>query len=237
MSLDIKYYFEHPERFPLRGFLDGLTRTSDILAKVSAELPGLLASPGVAGNFGELKSEDVHLYGGYHIGAGTIVYNGVTVIGPVYIGEGCEIMPGAVIRPYSVIGDGCAVGHGSELKRAVLFGGAKVASLAFVGDSVLGASARIGSGTVTANRRFDQSNMTLKLDGVSHELGGDYFGLVLGDSSRVGANCVTQPGTHIGPYTWVLPATSVRGFIPREKRVYAKTELTLEDSAMVELKP
>ncbi|MDR2357776.1 MAG: hypothetical protein LBD92_06840 [Oscillospiraceae bacterium] len=235
MSLDIRYYFEHPERFPIRGFLDGLSRTPDILDKAKTCLPGLLALPGVAGNFGETTSGDVRLYGDYHIGARTVIYNGVTVIGPVYIGEGCEIMPGALIRPYSIIGDGCAVGHGSELKRAVLYGGAKVASLAFVGDSVLGASARVGSGAVTANRKFDQANITLRLDGALRDLGDDYFGLVLGDSARIGANCVTQPGAHIGPYTWVLPTTSVRGFIPREKRVYAKTELTLEDGGMVEL--
>jgi bifunctional UDP-N-acetylglucosamine pyrophosphorylase/glucosamine-1-phosphate N-acetyltransferase len=237
MSLDINYYFGHPERFPIRGFLDGLSYTPEILTKARTELSKFLALPGAAGNFGEMKSDDVHLYGEYRIGAGTVVYNGVTIIGPVYIGENCEIMPGAVIRPYSIIGDGCAVGHGSELKRAVLYGGAKIASLAFVGDSVLGASARIGSGTITANRKFDQTNVTLKLGGVPRDLGDSYFGLVLGDSSRLGANCVTQPGSHIGPYTWVLPSTGARGFIPREKRVYTKTELILEDGGMVELQP
>ncbi|MDR1216985.1 MAG: hypothetical protein LBJ99_00170, partial [Oscillospiraceae bacterium] len=119
MSLDIKYYFGRRERFPIRGFLDGLTYTYEILEKAETELDGVLAAGGVSGNFGEMKSGDIHLYGSCHIGVGTVVYNGVTVIGPVYIGDNCEIMPGAVIRPYSIIGDGCSVGHGSELKRAV----------------------------------------------------------------------------------------------------------------------
>jgi bifunctional UDP-N-acetylglucosamine pyrophosphorylase/glucosamine-1-phosphate N-acetyltransferase len=237
MSLDISYYFKHLELFPLPGFLNRLSSTREILQNIADALRGALAQPGASGNFGETASDGVRLYGDYHIGAGTVIYNGVTIIGPAYIGRECEIMPGAVIRPYSVVGDGCSVGHGSELKRAVLFSGAKVASLAFVGDSVLGASARIGSGAITANRRFDQAGVTLRLGETRLDLGGDYFGLVLGDSARIGANCVTQPGTHIGPYTWVLPMTNARGFIPRERRVYTETRLASEDNPPVELKP
>ncbi|MDR0861569.1 MAG: hypothetical protein LBN30_02170 [Oscillospiraceae bacterium] len=237
MSTEIDYYFCKPERFPISDFLEGLKTPSDILARAKTYLAETLVAQNVQENFGTLKSEDVHFYGNYHIGAGTVIYNGVTIIGPVYIGENVEIMPGAIIRPYSIIGDGCAIGHGTELKHAVLYGGAKVASLAFVGDSVLGASARIGSGVITANRKFNQSDVTLKLGGEKHALGGDYFGLVLGDASRLGANSVTQPGTHIGHHTWVFPMTNVRGFIPSEKRVMTKTELVFEDNEVLELKP
>ena len=41
----------------------------------------------------------------------------------------------------------------------------KVASLDFVGDSILGKSTRIGSGCILANRRFDQKNIEIKIDG------------------------------------------------------------------------
>jgi bifunctional UDP-N-acetylglucosamine pyrophosphorylase/glucosamine-1-phosphate N-acetyltransferase len=237
VSTDIGYYFGHPERFPLPGLLDGLVHAHELLTRVRDELDGLLAAPDAAVNGGETPGGGVSVHGKCHIGAGTVIYSGVTIIGPVYIGRDCEIMPGVTIRPYSVIGDGCNVGHGSELKRAILFGGAKVASHAFVGDSVLGASARIGSGVITANRRFDQSRVTLRLDGERRDLGGDFFGLVLGDSARVGASCVTQPGTHIGPYTWVMPMTCVRGFIPRGKRVLSTSGFTVEDGEIVELAP
>ncbi|MDR1299943.1 MAG: hypothetical protein LBJ84_06830 [Oscillospiraceae bacterium] len=233
MTLDIGYYFEHPEKFPISDFLNGLLRPAEILEKARATLDGTLArlNPSRAPDGG------VRVYGTCHIGEGTAIYNGATIIGPVYIGKNCEIMPGATIRPYSIIGDGCKIGSGSELKRAVLFGGAKVASLAFVGDSVLGASARIGSGAITANRRFDQAAISVKLDGARHDLGSDFFGLILGDSSRLGANCVSQPGTHIGPHTWVMPMTCVRGAIAREKRVYTKSELVYDENIPTELKP
>jgi bifunctional UDP-N-acetylglucosamine pyrophosphorylase/glucosamine-1-phosphate N-acetyltransferase len=173
----------------------------------------------------------------YYIDSGTVIYNGVTIIGPVYIGRNVELMPGALIRPYTIIGDGCSVGHGSEVKHTVMFGGAKIASLAFAGDSVLGASARLGSGVITANRKFDQSEVTAKIAGETVSLGADKFGLILGDSSRVGANCVTQPGTHIGPNTWVFPGVAARGFIPENTRVAEERTIRLSPNEPVELKP
>ena len=237
MSVSLEYYFSHLDKFPFPGWFEGIELASEVLAKAKPFLQELLVEPDVRENHGIMKAEAPHCYGNYFIGEGTVIYNGVTIIGPVYIGKNVEIMPGAVIRPGTIISDNCSVGQGSEIKNSVLFGGAKVASLAFVGDSVLGKSARIGSGVITANRKFDQSRATIKIEGEKIDLGSDFFGLILGDSSRLGANAVTQPGTHIGPNTWIFPMTGVRGFIPREKRVYAETALCMTENEVVELKP
>ena len=236
MTIESGYYFKKPERLPLPELMDEGCAAYEVLAGVKPLLSELLTARNAAENFGTLKGGNVHYYGNYHIGEGTVIYNDVTIIGPVYIGKGCELMPGAIIRPYTVIGDNCSVGHGSEVKHSVLFGGAKVASLAFVGDSVLGASARIGSGVITANRRFDQRDIMLKTPGGVCGVGDSYFGVILGDSSRLGANSVTLPGTHIGPYTWIYPLTTVSGFIPSEKRVYHPQTIKMEDNEPVELK-
>jgi bifunctional UDP-N-acetylglucosamine pyrophosphorylase/glucosamine-1-phosphate N-acetyltransferase len=237
MSARLDYYFHKLDKFPIQGFFDGISETHEILQKIKIYLREHIAEPDIKENRAELRGDAPNLHGNYFIGEGTVIYNGVTVIGPVYIGKNCELMPGAVIRPNTILADGCSVGHGSELKHCLLFGGAKVASLAFAGDSVLGASARIGSGAVTANRKFDQTNATLKLDGTRVDLGDSFFGCILGDSARLGANAVTQPGTHIGPYSWVFPLTNVRGFIPACKRVYHAHKTLLEDNEIVELKP
>ena len=238
MSIEIGYYFEHLDAFPFPGFFDDLETPAQILVRAKTFLKALLTDPDVKEMRGTLLAPDsVHFYGNYSIGEGTKIYNDVTIIGPVYIGKNVEILPGAVIRPNTIISDGCSIGHGSEVKHCVLFGGAKVASLAFAGDCVLGKSARIGSGVITANRKFDQSNATLKLDGERIDLGDSFFGCILGDSSRLGANSVTQPGTHIGPHSWVFPSTNVRGFIPREKQVYHQRETVFKDNAVIELKP
>ncbi|MGI6029571.1 MAG: glucose-1-phosphate thymidylyltransferase [Candidatus Heteroscillospira sp.] len=237
MSTQISYYFSHPEKFPFPGYFDDITETWEILLKAKSFLKKALTEPDVRENRGEVRGDAPNLHGNYFIGEGTVIYNDVTIIGPVYIGKNCEIMPGAIIRPNTILSDGCSVGHGSEVKHSVLFGGSKVASLSFCGDSVLGVSARIGSGVITANRRFDQQNAKLRHEGQVTDLQDSFFGLVLGDSARIGANSVTQPGTHIGPYSWIYPVTNVRGFIPAEKRVYHPRETVMEPNARVELKP
>ena len=237
MSTNINYYFKNLDKFPFPGLMKEAVGTWEILSKAKELLKELIEEPNVREMRGENRGGETTFHGNYFVDEGTVIYNDVTIIGPVYIGKNVEIMPGAIIRPYTIIGDGCSVGHGSELKRCIMFSGSKVASLAFVGDSVLGASARIGSGVITANRKFNQTNANIKLDGKNYDLGDSYFGLIIGDSSRMGANAVSQPGTHIGPYTWIYPMTCVRGFIPGGKRVYAKAELVYEENEIVELKP
>ena len=162
MSTKLDYFFQHQERFPFPDFFDGLTEAYEILQKAKVFLKETLTDRGVRENHGVCKGEAPALYNEYYIGEGTVIYNDVTIIGPVYIGRNCEIMPGAILRPYTILSDGCSVGHGSEVKHTVMFGGAKISSLAFAGDSVLGVSARIGSGVITANRKFNQSEVTLK---------------------------------------------------------------------------
>jgi len=239
MSLDIGYYFKRLDKFPIPGFLTDCHTPSDILAFAKVFLDNIEKNQKkkVEENHGEIRGADPTFYNSYYIDQGTVIYNDVTIIGPVYIGRNVEIMPGAIIRPYTIIGDNCSIGHGSELKHTVMFNGSKVASLAFVGDSVLGASARIGSGVITANRKFDQTEASVKINGEKHMLGSDYFGLVVGDNSRLGANCTTQPGTHIGPNTWVFPSICVRDFIPERVRVTEARTLVFAENPVIELKP
>ena len=237
MIIEAGYYFLNPSKLPLGGLMYDGCPAYEMLVRAKNALAEALGAGNAKENRGELKGGNVNFYGDFFIGEGTAIYNDVTIIGPAYIGKDCELMPGAIIRPNTIIGDKCSVGHGSEVKHSILFSGSKVASLAFVGDSVLGASARIGSGVITANRRFDQDEVMLKMpDGSVLELGDSYFGLVLGDFARLGANCVTQPGTHIGPYSWVYPMTNVRGFIPREKRVFHQHAIEMADNEIFELK-
>jgi len=242
MSTRLDYYFSKLNKFPFPDFFDGVSETYELLAKAKPFLNEFLRDKATGAeireNRGVNKGEAPALYNACFIGEGTVIYNDVTVIGPAYIGKNCELQSGSLIRPGTIIADGCSVGHGSEVKHTIMFGGSKVASLSFVGDSILGAGARVGSGVITANRRFDQQDAVLKLPGGDFaELGDSFFGCVLGDSSRLGANCVPSPGTHIGQYCWILPLTSVRGFIPSETRVMNNAEMILSPNARVELKP
>jgi bifunctional UDP-N-acetylglucosamine pyrophosphorylase/glucosamine-1-phosphate N-acetyltransferase len=204
------YFFSHIDAFPFESVFSGLDYPCQVLDRLKALM---------------LDSEIV-------IGANTKIHPSAEIAAPVWIGNNCEIGHAALIRPYTIIGDNCSVGHGSEVKHSILMNGAKVSSLAFVGDSILGNSARVGSGAITANRKFNQTD--IKLNGEA--LGSDFFGVILGDHSRLGANSVTLPGTHIGQYTWVFPMTVASGSVPSRKRVSSNAKMVITDNTPVELK-
>lgn len=161
------------------------------------------------------------------IGKNCKISENVVIDNHVIIGDNVTINSHAYIRPYSIIGDNCVIGHGSEIKHSILFPNSKVGSLCFVGDSIIGEKSRIGSGTIISNRRFDQREVGVKIDNNYYYLKSDFFGVILGDSSRIGANCVTNPGTHIGCYSWINPMNKVKGFI--------KSNVQVDDGKIINL--
>lgn len=237
MELNYDYYFRnYADNDIFKELLKNVDKVWQIRENAKKYLKIEIKDKNIKINNSEMLGK-VDLIGNYYIGKGTKIYGNVTIEGPVYIGDNVEIKPGAYIRPGTIICDNCSIGFNSEVKSSVLQKGAKVASLAFVGDSILGKSARIGSGVITANRRFDQENIKIKEnDNEKIDTDTDYFGLVIGDNSRIGANSATFPGTFIGPYTWIFPLTQVHGFIPELKKVSNKPEMFLTDNEKKELK-
>jgi N-acetylglucosamine-1-phosphate uridyltransferase (contains nucleotidyltransferase and I-patch acetyltransferase domains) len=201
--LDLNYYFsEVPEN--LRWYFDEARTTY----RAINGLRGYFESRGVTENL---------------IGENAKIHESAIIETPVIIGDGVEIGPGAYIRPFSIICDGAKIGHVAQIKEAIILPGAKVQNHSFVGNSIIGNKARIGSGTITANRRFDQKDIGIKIGEEYHGLERDYFGVILGDKSRLGASVVTLPGAHIGPMTLVMPLTRVKGFVERVKMVDGET--------------
>lgn len=238
MELNLNYYFNNYQQNEIINTLtENINNIWDMRNNAKRFLEENIVEKDLKENHGTLLGENVTFIGNYYIGEGTKIYPGVVIEGPVYIGKNVSIMPGAYVRPGTITGDKCVIGFNSEIKNSIIQDGAKIASLAFVGDSILGKSARIGSGVITANRRFDQQNIKFKQEnGEKIDTGTDFFGCILGDYARIGANSVTSPGTMIGQYTWIYPATSIHGFIPKEKRVYNKSNWTIQDNVKIDLK-
>lgn len=235
-NLKLDYYFEHMNEFEHKEVFEECTYPWEALAKVTPLLNELVEKNNVKINNGTL-GEFVSLKGNYIIGEGTEIHSNVSIEGPVIIGKNCTIQSGALIRPGCIIGDNCVIGHGAEIKHSILQNKCKVQSMTFAGDSIIGKSTRVGSGTILANRRFDQKNITVKNSlGEKVDTQTDFFGAIVGDNSRLGANCTTLPGSFIGAYTWILPTVQVRGFIPSEKRVFPVNNTRVEDNPRLELK-
>jgi bifunctional UDP-N-acetylglucosamine pyrophosphorylase/glucosamine-1-phosphate N-acetyltransferase len=235
-QLKLSYFFENTESFAVPEVFEGVEYPWEALEKATQIVEERVEKKNLKINEGTL-AEGSYLHGNYSIGKGTQIHSQVTIEGPVIIGENVTIQSGALVRPYTIIGNNCVIGHGCEVKHAIVGNGAKVQSFTFAGDSVIGQGARVGSGTIIANRRFDQGIIGVKVGDTYTKFDTDFFGCVLGDFSRIGANSATLPGTCIGPYTWVFPLMRVHGFVPKETRVSTSKELEFTPNKKMKLKP
>ncbi len=147
------------------------------------------------------------------IGPGTILEPGVYLEGPCVLGANCLVRHGAYVRSYTIAGDRCAIGHGSEIKRSILMNGATAAHFNYVGDSILGEHVNLGAGVKCANLRLDRKEVSVYSEGVKIPTGLMKFGCVLGDGVQIGCNSVVNPGTLIGPGSFVHPLLHVQGAI------------------------
>lgn len=226
MKFEINYYFEEIEKNELFAKLIQDKNNVMEIFNSSEELIEKIEKGGKQ----EIKTNNIHenvkIIGNVYIDEGTEIERGVIIQGPVYIGKNCKIMYHSYIRPGTILGDNCVIGFSSEIKHTIMRDGSKVSDLAFVGDSIIGKNSRIGSGVIVANRGFNQEEIAIKSeDKKTIKLGREAFGIVIGDNSRIGANCTTSPGTFIGKFTWIYPHTCIHGFIPEQKKVYDKQNM------------
>jgi NDP-sugar pyrophosphorylase family protein len=221
-ELTLEYFFEGDDSLPFHiADFDAppTALTADRIARLADWIGDVVAVNGDV-------EPGVSIKGPVYIAKGAHIESGVDITGPVYVGEDCSIHHGSQLRPGTILGRECVVGHTAEIKNSVCMVGAKLQSGSFVGDSVVGRGGRIGSGAILTNRRFAQDLITLGggEDRFVTEI--QFFGAVIGDYARIGANATTAPGTLVGPYSWILPNVSAYGFIPRETRVMSKQELS-----------
>ena len=173
--------------------------------------------------FGELD-EFVSVIGPVHIGAGSRIHSHVEINGPVIIGNDVIIATQSQIRDYAYIGSECIVGHSANIKRSICLNGAKMQDGTFVGDSVLGVGARVGSGANLAK----QDRRCRDGDGVLQDSDGEFFGAILGKYVRLGENVVISPGTIVGEHSWVGSGCILHGHYPADVFITVKQELEIK---------
>lgn len=147
------------------------------------------------------------------------VFESAYIKGPCIIGEDSEVRHCAFIRGNALVGDNCVVGNSTELKNVILFNHVQVPHYNYVGDSILGAYAHMGAGSITSNVKSDKKLVIIK-DGTERiETGIKKVGAFLGDHVEVGCGSVLNPGSVVGRNSAVYPISSVRGVVP-ENSIY-----------------
>ncbi|MGB8706471.1 MAG: bifunctional sugar-1-phosphate nucleotidylyltransferase/acetyltransferase [Dehalococcoidia bacterium] len=132
------------------------------------------------------------------IGDGVKVLENAVIRGPAYIGAGSIIGNNVLVRDYSHIGADCVIGYCTEVKSSYIGDGCWVHS-SYIGDSIIGKSCSFGAGTVLANFRFDEQNVSAHVGDEAIDTGRDKLGAIIGDNCKTGINASIMPGIKIGP--------------------------------------
>lgn len=128
-----------------------------------------------------------------------VIETGTSIFGPCFIGRGTFVGNGVLIRPYTSIGAGCTIGFGVELKNCTLFDGVRVGRLSYIGDSVIGEDAFVGSGILTVNHNLARSEIQLSMKEGLVNSGMNKLGAFVGDGAQVGASNTLAAGAVIAP--------------------------------------
>jgi len=152
----------------------------------------------------------VHMNGSVWVKKDARVRSGAYIEGPVIIGEGGDVGPNCYIREGTCLGRGVRIGNGCEIKNSIIMEGTHAAHLSYIGDSLIGANCNLGAGTITANLRFDESDIEVTVKGERMSSGRRKLGVIMGHGVQTGVNVCIHPGVVIGSGSWIAPGITVQ---------------------------
>ncbi len=161
------------------------------------------------------------------IDEGTVVEHGAMVKGPAIIGKNCQIRKGAYIRGDVIAGDNAVLGNSCEFKNVLLFDGANIPHLSYIGDSIIGYKSHLGAGAIIANTKLIRETLKVDIEGKVYDTGLLKFGVILGDTSDIGCNSVVNPGSIIGKNCILYSNTAWRGYLPAQRIVKLRQSQTI----------
>ncbi len=156
---------------------------------------------------------------------GASVRAGSHIEGPVYIGRGSIIGPNARIRAYTMIDDDVLVGPACDIKNSVILRGTKIPHLSYVGDSIIGQDCNLGAGTITANLRFDEQTVKMKIKGRMFDTKRKKLGSILGDRVKTGITVSLMPGVRVGPAAMIGAGAVISDDVAAGEKVTVKQQL------------
>ncbi len=173
--------------------------------------------------------DGVSINGPVWIKKGAKIRSGVYIEGPVVIGENADIGPNCYIRASTCLGDRTRVGNACEVKNSIIGEGTHAAHLSYIGDSIIGKDCNLGAGTITANLRFDKTNIEVTIKGDRMDSGRRKLGVIMGDNVQTGINVNIHPGVVVGSDSWIAPGITVQRDIRGNVIQYFFSELRERD--------
>ncbi len=152
--------------------------------------------------------------GPIYIGRDATVMETAAIRGPLAICERAKIRMGAHIYGGTTFGPYCKVG--GEVDNTVMFGYSNKAHDGYLGNAVIGEWCNIGAGTNASNLKNDYSKIRIWNYAGKRFMRTDlqFCGLIMGDHSKTGVNCMFNTATVIGVGVNVHGAGFPRVFVP-----------------------
>jgi UDP-N-acetylglucosamine diphosphorylase/glucosamine-1-phosphate N-acetyltransferase len=154
-------------------------------------------------------SERATVEGKVWLEKGIKVFEGACIRGPCYIGENSVVGGNSLVRDYSSLGRKCVVGFSTEIKHS-LIGDDCWFHINYIGDSIIGNNCLFGAGTITANYRFDESNIKVQIEKNRINSNTNKLGAIIGDNCKTGINTCLEPGIKVGPQSMVGPSVNLQ---------------------------
>jgi len=168
-------------------------------------------------------SERATIEGNVWIDKGAKVFEGACIRGPCYISENSVVGGNSLVRDYSSLGKGCVVGFSTEIKHS-LIGDDCWFHMNYIGDSIISNNCLFGAGTITANYRFDEQNIRVRIGENRIDSGTNKLGAIIGDNCKTGINSCLEPGVKIGPQSMVGPNVNLQENLEPQKIIFVNKD-------------
>ena len=155
-------------------------------------------------------SEQAHISDKAVIDGNVVIEEGVRVFehavirGPAYVSRNSVVGNNALMWNYSSIGANSVVGFSSEIKHSLIGRNCWI-HMSYIGDSIVSDNCSFGAGTITANFRFDEGKVPVKVKEERVSSGTDKLGVIMGEDCKTGCNATLMPGVEVGPHSIVGP--------------------------------
>ncbi|MDE5789976.1 MAG: glucose-1-phosphate thymidylyltransferase [Muribaculaceae bacterium] len=152
--------------------------------------------------------------GPIYIGKDSEVMEGCSLRGPIALCHRSKFKMGAKIYGGTTIGPFCKVG--GEVDNVVIFGYSNKAHDGYLGNAVIGEWCNIGAGTNASNLKNDYAKIRIWNYREQRFMRTDlqFCGLIMGDHSKAGINCMFNTATVVGVGVNLHGAGFPRVFIP-----------------------
>lgn len=152
--------------------------------------------------------------GPIYIGKDAEVMEGSCLRGPIMLCNNAKIKMGAKIYGGTTLGPYCKVG--GEVDNTVFFGYSNKAHDGYLGNGVIGEWCNIGAGVNASNLKNDYTKVRVWNYHTHTFMRTDlqFCGLIMGDHSKIGVNCMLNTATVLGAGVNLHGAGFPRVFVP-----------------------